>query len=248
MTVLAYHSVSAGWDDPLAVRPADFERQMRALIRRQPVCLPDYVAALGDGRGAGPLTAVTFDDGYADNLALGLEVCAALGIRPAVFLATDHIDSGEPLGWRPECRTENRPLTWDEVRTLAAAGWTMGSHTTGHEDLVAAADQALSDQLTRSKARIEEMLDTPCELLSYPYGRHDERVRRAAEAAGYHAAFTLPTGREPHDGMYAIPRIGIFRDDSALMVKAKISGLALAAKLAVFPAHPVEGSAEGIGA
>jgi len=246
MTVLAYHSVSPDWDDPLAVRPADFTDQMQAVARRRAVGLADYVGAIRGGRSTRGLMAVTFDDGYADNLASGLDACAALGIRPAIFLATDHVDSGEPLGWRPETREANRPLTWDEVRTLAAAGWTIGSHTAGHEDLVAADDAALGCQLSRSKARVEQMLDAPCDYLSYPYGRHDERVRRAAEKAGYVAAFTLPTGREPHDGMYAIPRIGVFRDDSAWMVKAKISGLALAAKLAVFPSHPVAGSAEEV--
>lgn len=244
MTVLAYHSISADWDDPLAVRPAAFSDHLRAVARRDPVTVADYVAAVRDGRSTRSLTAVTFDDGYADNLIRGLEACNTLGIRPAVFLATDHVDSGEPLGWRPETRRANRPLTWDEVRTLAAAGWTVGSHTAAHADLVAAADETLGEQLTRSKARIEEALDVPCEYLSYPYGRHDERVRLATEAAGYVAAFTLPNGREPHRGTYAIPRIGIFRGDGPLMVTAKVSGLVLATKLAVVPSRPVEGSAE----
>lgn len=46
---------------------------------------------------------ITFDDGYADNLTLGLEVFAAEKVCPTVFVTTGCIESGQPL-WPDEIR------------------------------------------------------------------------------------------------------------------------------------------------
>lgn len=244
MTILAYHSIAADWGDPLAVRPEHFARQMAMVARMRPLALPEYVRLLRGGNLPHRAVAVTFDDGYADNLELAGPVCRRLGISPAIFLAVGHIDSGEPLGWRPETREANRPLSWDQVRVLAEQGWTIGSHTSAHRDLVAAPQDALTEELAASRARIGEMLGRAGDLLSYPYGRHDARVRDAVAAAGYDAAFTLPNGREYHDHLLAVPRIGVFRSDSPALFRLKASGLLLGVKLRFRRPRAVEGSAD----
>lgn len=241
MTILAYHSLDAEWDDPLAVRPEAFAKQMRIVASMKPLALCEYARRLARRdlpRGA---VAVTFDDGYRNNLTHALPICRALGIEPAIFVAVSPIERGEPLGWRDEARDANEPLDWDGVRELAAAGWTIGSHTMSHRDLVLAPAAELASELVDSRARIAEVLGAVCDTLSYPYGRHDETVRRATADAGYIAAFTLPTGREYHDTALAIPRVGVFRDDEARTFRLKLSSAFLAAKLLLRPSRPVEG-------
>jgi hypothetical protein len=47
-------------------------------------------------------------------------------------------------------------------------------------------------------------------MLAYPHGLHDERVRSAAEAAGYQAAFTTDAGRNGAGiDRYCLRRIGV---------------------------------------
>lgn len=246
MTILAYHSIDDDWDDPLAVTAAAFQAQMARVARMTPLPLPQYVARLRELRLPRGAVAVTFDDGYRNLLTRALPICESLGIACAAFVTTANIDRGEPLGGRPESRSANRPLAWEEVRALARAGWTIGSHTVTHRDLVAATDdEELAAELTASRTRIAEMLADGCEIMSYPYGRHDERVRSAVATAGYTAALTLPTGREYHDTSLAIPRIGVFRGDSPAAFRLKLLPKALAAKLALMPPHAVEGADHG---
>lgn len=245
MTILAYHSISADWDDPLAVDPSRFARQMELAAKRRVLELTHYVDLLRAGRLPRKAVAITFDDGYADNLDVALPMCRRLGIRPTLFLAVRHMDDGTPLGWRGDGRKAevNMPLDWDQVRYLAAEGWTIGSHTRTHRDLVAATDEQLIEELSGSRDRISSMLGMPCKLLSYPYGSHNARVRKAAAGAGYDAAFTLPTGREYHDLAMALPRIGVFRDDPLPVFWAKLSGPALELKLRLRRPRVVKGSA-----
>jgi peptidoglycan/xylan/chitin deacetylase (PgdA/CDA1 family) len=106
--VLMYHRVAEPRDDPwgLCVSPCRFAEQMEALARGARTvplaALPEAVAA---GRAA---VAVTFDDGYADNLSAALPVLERHGIPATVFLAT---------GWvgRP------REFWWDELLWLVSA-------------------------------------------------------------------------------------------------------------------------------
>ena len=75
-----------------------------------------------------------------------------------------------------------------------------------------------------SRERLEEMLRRRCRLLAYPYGESDARVRAAARRAGYEAAFVLHGPSRPLDE-YALPRVDIYRDDSAARAMLKTSFL-----------------------
>jgi len=106
--VLAYHRIvdSAapgfrGYAGNASAAPDEFSAQMDWVARYfTPVTLGDVAAAL---EGAAQLPTrpllVTFDDGYRDNLVAGLPVLERHGVGAAVFLATDHIGSGEPFWW-----------------------------------------------------------------------------------------------------------------------------------------------------
>lgn len=100
-TILMYHSVPApaeyGWVDPCNSMPARvFERQMAFLSRRRHVVSLDYlIAALQAGetlpRGT---VAITFDDGYLDNLEVAAPILARYRLPAVVYLATDYINQG----------------------------------------------------------------------------------------------------------------------------------------------------------
>lgn len=109
--VLLYHRVARVAVDPwgLAVSPAHFAAQLEMLCRKaRPMRLGEFVHA----RAAGVLprnpVAVTFDDGYVDNLHEALPLLDRFGVPATVFLATGYL---------------GRAYWWDDVQRLL-----LGSH------------------------------------------------------------------------------------------------------------------------
>ena len=76
-----------------------------------------------------------------------------------------------------------------DVRSLADAGMTIGFHTLTHPVLPLLPPDEMSEALVRGRRELEEACGRPVELLAYPHARSDDRVARAAKAAGYEAAF-----------------------------------------------------------
>jgi peptidoglycan/xylan/chitin deacetylase (PgdA/CDA1 family) len=144
----------------------------------------------------------------------------AYGFVATVFAPTDYVDSGAPMGWPgydiwvgTEHEHELTPMSWDQLGGLVEAGWEVGSHTLTHPHLTEVADdERLAAELGESRSRCAERLGVPCPTLAYPYGFHDARVRRAASAAGYSVAVTMPEVTEPPLPM-AWPRVGVYRHD-----------------------------------
>jgi peptidoglycan/xylan/chitin deacetylase (PgdA/CDA1 family) len=237
--VLCYHAVSDRWANPLAVRPADFERQLRSLLRRgfRPVGAQQAV----DGRGR--LLHVTFDDAYV-SIGRALDTLEQLGVPATVFAATAFADEGRPLDV-PELAAEAaahpdelKTMSWAELRGLAERGFEIGSHTVSHPHLPQLGDAELDRELRESRERCEDVLGRRCAFLAYPYGEHDERVKRAAERAGYEAAFTLHGTRERSD-RYSIRRVHFYRGDSLVRATLKAS-------LAARPAYRLAAVLRGV--
>jgi len=95
------------------------------------------------------------------------------------------------LAWPGAVPEDYAPVTWDQLRTLAAAGIEIGAHTKTHCRLTRVDDAQLVDELGGAKQRLEEVLDRPVMSLCYPNGApadYDARVIQACERAGYHSA------------------------------------------------------------
>jgi peptidoglycan/xylan/chitin deacetylase (PgdA/CDA1 family) len=100
--ILIYHRIAEEPNDPwgLAVSPSHFEEHLRVLCRtRQPLALAEFVARLRAGTLPRRAVALTFDDGYVDNLTAGKPRLVAAGVPATVFLATGYIDRHEPFWW-----------------------------------------------------------------------------------------------------------------------------------------------------
>ncbi len=86
--------------DTLAVSPDHFTAQVDYLARHYRVMpLEQALGWLDDAGGNhGEVVAITFDDGYRDNLTLALPILARHRLTATIFLATDFIGSGR-LTW-----------------------------------------------------------------------------------------------------------------------------------------------------
>lgn len=95
--VLVYHRVAETRDDPYgqAVRPETFARHLEALAREHPVVpLSELV---GRRRFEDGTVAVTFDDGYEDNLSQALPIAAKIPIT--VFVTVDAVLDDGRFWW-----------------------------------------------------------------------------------------------------------------------------------------------------
>jgi peptidoglycan/xylan/chitin deacetylase (PgdA/CDA1 family) len=121
-------------------------------------------------------------------------------------------------------------LGWDELRSLAGRGVTVGSHTRDHAVLHGRQNAGLvSAQVRSSKAAIEDRLGVPCRHFCYPHGHPSDLSREAVEAvreAGYSSAF-MNVGGPVRKGMdpLLLPRIAIAGSppDAALADRVQLS-------------------------
>ena len=111
--VLMYHRVAEKDIDPwsLCVTPENFERHLQVLKRHtQPMSLRALAIAKRQGTLPDRAVAITFDDGYANNLYQAKPLLARYGIPATVFVSTGYTE-------------REREFWWDELeRVLLAPG------------------------------------------------------------------------------------------------------------------------------
>ncbi len=103
-TILMYHSISDGPSNTpnsiLRVSPQNFDSQMCYLKKNADVVsLSEIIQALQHGRKAERLVAITFDDGYRDNLTSALPILERYDLPATIFLTTDYLDETSFPWW-----------------------------------------------------------------------------------------------------------------------------------------------------
>jgi len=180
------------------------EKRRLAITREQLDAIVDRERAAG--RRAGSLAdaldptrfVLTFDDAHRSLLRL-----AALDLPVAIFVPTDYVGMSDEV------------LSWDELRALRDAGWTIGSHSRTHarmswrfyDEDEAAHARRLDDEAARSREILEQKLGITVRDFAYPYGDFVPAARRAVERAGYERAFTVSETMEWNGDALAIPRL-----------------------------------------
>lgn len=100
--ILLYHRVADLEHDPwsIAVKPWHFAHHLE-ILRRHALCLPlsDLLARQRAGTLPRNAVAVTFDDGYADNLHTALPLLERFGVPATLFVATGFIGSSSEMWW-----------------------------------------------------------------------------------------------------------------------------------------------------
>ena len=205
--VFYYHRIGrGGWPgrESLDLDEGRFDRQLRLLgmLGFRPLSPDDLLAFHADPSAT--LSArsyvLTADDGLRDAVA-ALQRRAPL--RPQVFVNTSAV------GQTPPWAFGNSVADWDQLKAFEEAGGIVGSHCRDHPRLPMLDAERLGDELAGSLRDIRARFPEAPPLLAYPHGLHDERVRAAAEAAGYRAAFTTEPGRNGAGiDPYCLRRIG----------------------------------------
>ena len=183
-------------DRPYAVSQDHFNEQIALLKEACEVELPKADLTFPGADSQRLQVVFTFDDSWSQHAEVALPLLSEQNWRGAVFLTTDQI--GRP-GY----------LNWPQVRSLAYAGWHIGSHGQSHAFLSDLPQAEMEKELSESKRRIEDETGSPVTWLSLPGGRYSEAVLDTAAACGYNAVFGSTPGL--WDGTRPVPGLPVQR-------------------------------------
>jgi peptidoglycan/xylan/chitin deacetylase (PgdA/CDA1 family) len=157
-----------------------------------------------------------------------------------------HLGAGPPAGLVHDAM---RP---SDLRSLAAAGHEVGSHTVTHAIATQLPESELERELSESRQRIADWTGVAPTGFCYPNGNHDEVTRRALVRCGYLHACTTVRGSNGRDAdPLALRRLKIAEGGTALssgrhddgMLAGEVLGLHVLLRRLAKTARFVRGSA-----
>lgn len=208
----------------LVVSPQSFARQMAILrlLRFRGVSMRDLEPWLC-GERDDRVVAITFDDGYLNNLQYALPVLVKNG-----FTATCYAVSSSFGTWNQWDAHKGVPrkalMDRSEFRQWIEAGMDVGAHTRNHRDLTLLDETSARDEIAGSKQELEAALGTSVRHFCYPYGHFNAAHRLMVEQAGFVSATTVQRGRaRPGDNLFALPRVLVAQSTHSLHFMAKLT-------------------------
>lgn len=172
--ILMYHRVNDHDHDGLTTPTLVFEEMMRELRKRyQLVSLGELVQTLASGGSLGGKVAITFDDGYRDNLLCAAPILKKFNIPATFFVTTGYIGTARVFPWDSKNSIPNALMTWDEVRNLAELGFEIGAHTVNHPDLGVTLSADARREIRESKQHVESELGRKVEAFAFPFGKRE---------------------------------------------------------------------------
>jgi peptidoglycan/xylan/chitin deacetylase (PgdA/CDA1 family) len=188
------------------ISPERFEQQLNWLARTGKVVSLD--ATLNQTRRNA--IAITFDDGYRDNLTVALPMLERFGLPMTLFVVAGFVDSEGYLSEEELREISRHPLI------------TIGSHGLWHRHFNRITHDEARFELTESKRLLEQTIGKPVDLMAWPYGECNTELEELAGACGYRAGWSVWKGT---NGTYSQWRVPLGRNDHMLRFIAKASGV-----------------------
>jgi len=185
--VFCYHRFEDNPRDSLAIAPNEFRTQMKELKDNGIVVIPmkDMLAWRRGEKSIPPKSAViTIDDGYVSGYEVAWPILKEFGYPFTMFIYTNYVGAG------------GKSISWAQLEQMRDAGVDIESHTVSHHDLRHAPkgqeyNAWLHNEVYTSKDILEQKLGIKIVAFAFPYGTHNEVVRKTAMDAGYQALFTV---------------------------------------------------------
>jgi len=214
--ILMYHQIDKdiAQKDTIAVSPEVFARQMDFIKRHnyKVVSLEELCRMIKEKRRlAHNLVAITFDDGYKNNL-IAARVLEIYNFPATIFLVINWIDepgylTREDLGWI----ARNSSVVF-------------GSHTLNHRYLPELSVEETRQEISGSRQKAKEQFYLDLSTLAYPVGGFNRDILRQAKEADYLCACTTDRGFRRKPDIYALRRIKITQRDLGIRLWGKLTG------------------------
>lgn len=194
--VLCYHRFEDRPKDSLAITPAEFEKELVELKEAGFSVIPmqDFLAwRRGEKNIPDKSCVITIDDGYRSGYDVAWPILKKHGFPFTMFIYTNYV-KGQP-------NAGGQSMSWEELAEMRDAGVDIQSHTVSHTNLrekrgkyqnaFPTHEEWLRHEMAGSKKMLQERLGIAVNCLAYPYGNHNEEIRKMAMECGYEAAFSV---------------------------------------------------------
>jgi peptidoglycan/xylan/chitin deacetylase (PgdA/CDA1 family) len=135
---------------------------------------------------------ITFDDGFQDFADQAWPILRIHDFRAEVFVVTDLV--GKAAEWDRRLGEPAPLMGMPAIARLAAEGVSFGSHLASHRGTDGLSTRELAEELTRSRATLQQCLGYPPKSFAAPFGLTDERLRLLAAECGFHTGFSTEAG------------------------------------------------------
>jgi peptidoglycan/xylan/chitin deacetylase (PgdA/CDA1 family) len=190
-----------------------------------------------DGLGDGPGTSIELHD-RAQRRSEWWNLVKTLSQhdQPAreTFIERSRLRFGLPDRWNAERTSSDAQrrrfglLNRSELRQLVDQGMSIGSHTLNHPMLSQQTTELAWQEISKSRALLEEVIGAPIWALAYPFGDPGSVTTREmlmAEQAGFQCAFmNVGGGFGASLPVFALPRVHVAADMSLAEFEAHLSG------------------------
>jgi peptidoglycan/xylan/chitin deacetylase (PgdA/CDA1 family) len=165
-----------------------------------------YLAVL-DEITTWPSVRISFDDGNASDLEIGLPALLERGLTADFFvLASRFGKSGS--------------LSEADVRKLRDAGMTIGTHGMRHVPWRGIDDAVAREELTIARGQIEAAAEVKVDTAACPLGRYDRELLGRMRQLGYTRVFTSDRRKARADA-WLQPRYSVRCDDTVDSLRAE---------------------------
>lgn len=228
--ILLYHSIDDDRDsrDVSGIRvPIDrFRRQMDFLFSNgyQVHSLLELMEMIKEGKKLPKKAlAITFDDGYKDNLENAFNILQNFRFPATFFVSVDYIDGTAKSNKR---YWENWDfLSWEDLMFLHQQGFAIGSHGCSHRRLSTLPESEQSVEVKKSKKIIESYLNEQIRLFSYPHGSYNARTKEMLQNEGYSVACSSIYGVNKRGvDSFKLRRIEVVASDNLFEFQKKVIG------------------------
>ena len=170
--ILFYHRVADRIQNTWSIDCARFKEQL------------DLIGSLGSfasldeirmeqlsGRRDRLKVAITFDDGYRENMDTAIPELLRRKIPCTYFVATDFVEYSRPFPQDIQRGHHLPPNSKEEIRTIADLGIEIGGHTRSHLDLGQEwPTEKLRSELCDSRKKLQDWTGQSIDYFSFPYG------------------------------------------------------------------------------
>lgn len=230
--VLMYHMVREHIDgakfNKLRVIPEQFEQQVRWLKEQGFTFVTMQELIDQWGKLPEKTVAITFDDGYLDNLENAFPILEKYQAKATIYVVVDrhnrdwsvykkaHHNTGELM--------QEPKLTDQQVIQLAQSGLIeIGSHTMTHSNLKQCTDEQSLAEIVQSKHHLQQLIGQDVNSFAYPFGIYLERDVHHAQQAGYLTAVTTVEGIDTtQPDFLQLKRIKVSGKDGLFRFKRKM--------------------------
>lgn len=208
-SIIVYHSISSPaqpMPGDIDISPERFEQQLRWLARWRRVA--PLVETLSERKRR--LVAITFDDGYRDNLTVALPLLEKYQLPMTIFVVAGFVGREDYL-------------SADELRELSRSPLvTIGAHGQWHRHFDRLSLDEARRELVEARRSLKDIINQPVDLMAWPYGNCNPRLESLSAESGYRAAWSVWKGT---NGTHSRWRVPLGRNDNLLRFAAKASGV-----------------------